>query len=111
MKYALNPLRITDELNKIILSGIPSIGFGLLFDSGLLERFFPEMAKLQGVDRVRNQSHEDNFYHTLQVLDNLSLRTTKLWLRWAAVLHDIAKPLTRRFDDKSGWTFHGHEEK
>ena len=103
--------RITEELNKIILSNIPSIGFGLLFDTGLLKRIFPEMAKLYGVDSVGKQSHKDNFYHTLQVLDNLSLRTKKLWLRWAAVLHDIAKPLTKRYDEKNGWTFHGHEDK
>ncbi len=103
--------RIADELNKIILSDIPSVGLSLLFDAGLLPIIFPEMAALQGVDRVGSQSHKDNFYHTLQVLDNLSLRTKDLWLRWAAVLHDIAKPLTRRFDEKSGWTFHGHEDK
>lgn len=103
--------RIADELNKIILSDIPSVGLSLLFDAGLLQIIFPEMAALQGVDTVGAQSHKDNFYHTLQVLDNLSLRTKDLWLRWAAVLHDIAKPLTKRFDDKAGWTFHGHEDK
>jgi putative nucleotidyltransferase with HDIG domain len=103
--------RIADELNKIILSDIPSVGLSLLFDAGLLQIIFPEMAALQGVDKVGAQSHKDNFYHTLQVLDNLSLRTKDLWLRWAAVLHDIAKPLTKRFDDKAGWTFHGHEDK
>lgn len=103
--------RVADELNKIILSDIPSVGFSLLFDTGLLNIIFPEMAALQGVDSVGAQSHKDNFYHTLQVLDNLSLRTKDLWLRWAAVLHDIAKPLTKRFDDKAGWTFHGHEDK
>ncbi len=103
--------RIADELNKIILSDIPSVGLSLLFDAGLLQIIFPEMAALQGVDSVGAQSHKDNFYHTLQVLDNLSLRTKDLWLRWAAVLHDIAKPLTKRFDNKAGWTFHGHEDK
>ncbi len=103
--------RIADELNKIILSDIPSVGLSLLFDAGLLQIIFPEMAALQGVDSVGSQSHKDNFYHTLQVLDNLSLRTKDLWLRWAAVLHDIAKPLTKRFDNKAGWTFHGHEDK
>ncbi len=103
--------RIADELNKIILSDVPSVGLSLLFDAGLLQIIFPEMAALQGVDSVGTQSHKDNFYHTLQVLDNLSLRTKDLWLRWAAVLHDIAKPLTKRFDDKVGWTFHGHEDK
>jgi poly(A) polymerase len=103
--------RVAEELNKIILSPIPSVGLSLLFDAGLLQLIFPEMAALQGVDSVGSQSHKDNFYHTLQVLDNLSLRTKDLWLRWAAVLHDIAKPLTRRFDPKAGWTFHGHEDK
>jgi poly(A) polymerase len=103
--------RIADELNKIILSDIPSVGLSLLFDAGLLQIIFPDMAALQGVDSVGSQSHKDNFYHTLQVLDNLSLRTKDLWLRWSAVLHDIAKPLTKRFDDKVGWTFHGHEDK
>ncbi len=103
--------RITDELNKIILSDIPSVGLSLLFDAGLLQIIFPEMAALQGVDTVGVQAHKDNFYHTLQVLDNLSLRTNDLWLRWAAILHDIAKPLTKRYDNKVGWTFHGHEDK
>jgi len=103
--------RIADELNKIILSDIPSVGLSLLFDAGLLQIIFPEMANLQGVESVGSQSHKDNFYHTLQVLDNLSLRTKDLWLRWSAVLHDIAKPLTKRFDDRAGWTFHGHEDK
>jgi len=103
--------RIADELNKIILSDIPSIGFCLLFDSGLLHLIFPEMVALQGVDTVNGQSHKDNFYHTLQVLDNLSLKTRDLWLRWSAILHDIAKPATKRFDNKVGWTFHGHEDK
>lgn len=103
--------RIADELNKIILADIPSIGFNLLFDSGLLHLIFPQMVELQGVETVNGQSHKDNFYHTLQVLDNLSLRTKDLWLRWAAILHDIAKPATKRFDTKVGWTFHGHEDR
>jgi poly(A) polymerase len=103
--------RIADELNKIILADIPSIGFCLLFDSGLLHLIFPQMVDLQGVETVNGMSHKDNFYHTLQVLDNLSLRTKDLWLRWGAVLHDIAKPATKRFDTKVGWTFHGHEDK
>ena len=103
--------RIADELNKIILADIPSIGFCLLFDSGLLHLIFPQMVDLQGVETVNAMSHKDNFYHTLQVLDNLSLRTKDLWLRWGAVLHDIAKPATKRFDSKVGWTFHGHEDK
>lgn len=103
--------RIADELNKIILADIPSIGFSLLFDTGLLHLIFPQMVALQGVETVNGQGHKDNFYHTLQVLDNLSLKTRDLWLRWSAVLHDIAKPLTKRFDTKAGWTFHGHEDK
>lgn len=103
--------RITDELNKIILSPRPSYGFKLLFHSGLLKLFFPEMVDLHGVDTINGKSHKDNFYHTLQVLDNLSETSNYLWLRWAAILHDIAKPPTKRFDPKAGWTFHGHEDK
>ncbi len=103
--------RISDELNKIILSPIPSFGLGLLSDTGLLNLFFPEMMKLHGVETVNGKSHKDNFYHTLQVLDNVSMMTEDLWLRWAAILHDIAKPLTKRFETNHGWTFHGHEDK
>lgn len=103
--------RIMDELNKIILSPIPSYGFKLLFHSGLLKVFFPEMVALHGVDYVDNQAHKDNFFHTLQVLDNVSKMSDDLWLRWAAILHDIAKPATKRFDPQVGWTFHGHEDK
>ena len=101
--------RITDELNKIILSPVPSVGFRLLFNTTLLHQFFPEMVKLHGVSMVENYGHKDNFYHTLKVLDNLSENTDNLWLRWAAILHDIAKPATQRFEEGHGWTFHGHE--
>ena len=103
--------RITDELNKIILSPIPSVGFKLLFDTGLLHIIFPEMVKLYGVDTVNGKSHKDNFYHTLEVLDNVAKKSDNLWLRWAAILHDIAKPATKRFEPEHGWTFHGHEDK
>ncbi len=102
--------RISDELNKIILSPKPSYGFNLLFHSGILKIIFPEMVDLQGVKIIDGQGHKDNFYHTLGVLDNISLNTDNLWLRWAAILHDIAKPATQRFSKKAGWTFHGHED-
>lgn len=102
--------RIMDELNKIILSDEPSRGFKLLFSTKLLHRFFPEMVALYGVDTIDGKSHKDNFYHTLEVLDNVALNSEDLWLRWAAIMHDIAKPPTKRFDPKVGWTFHGHEE-
>ncbi len=103
--------RITDELNKIILAKVPSYGFKLLYHAGILEEIFPELVELQGVETMDGKGHKDNFYHTLQVLDNVALRSDDLWLRWAAILHDIAKPATKRFDKKAGWTFHGHEEK
>lgn len=103
--------RVMDETNRIILSPVPSYGFKLLFHSGLLKQFFPEMIALHGVEYVDNKAHKDNFYHTLQVLDNLSQVSDDLWLRWAAILHDIAKPLTKRFEPGHGWTFHGHEDK
>jgi poly(A) polymerase len=103
--------RITDELNKIILSPVPSIGFNYLFDTGLLHKIFPQMTALYGVDYIDGKGHKDNFYHTLQVLDNICTTTTDLWLRWAAILHDIAKPATKRFEPGHGWTFHGHEDR
>jgi len=103
--------RIMDETNKIILAPIPSYGFKLLFHSGLLKLYFPEMIDLHGVEYQDNKAHKDNFYHTLQVLDNVAKMSDDLWLRWAAILHDIAKPLTKRFEPGHGWTFHGHEDK
>jgi poly(A) polymerase len=101
--------RITDELNKIIASKKPSIGFKLLFDTELLHQFFPKMVELHGVELINNKGHKDNFYHTLKVLDNICKESDNLWLRWAAILHDIAKPDTKRFEENHGWTFHGHE--
>ena len=101
--------RVLDELNKIIMTKEPSIGFQLLDSSGLLEYIFPELAALKGVDVRRKIGHKDNFIHTLQVLDNITKSTDNIWLRWAAIMHDIAKPATKKFEDKQGWTFHGHE--
>ena len=101
--------RIMVELNKMVLSPVPSIGFDLLDLTGLLEIIFPEMHRLKGIERVGNHAHKDNFRHTLKVLDNVARRSDDLWLRWAAVLHDIAKPLTKAYDKKIGWTFHQHE--
>lgn len=101
--------RIATELNKILEAPAPSIGFKLLFDTGLLELILPELAAMQGVEIRNGVGHKDNFYHTLQVVDQLAHKSNNLWLRWAALLHDIAKPVTKRFEKENGWTFHGHE--
>jgi poly(A) polymerase len=103
--------RISEELNKIILSNNPSKGFHLLHESGLLEIIFPEFLLLKGVETIDDKSHKDNFNHTLEVLNNVAAKSDDLWLRWAAILHDIAKPATKKFDKQHGWTFHGHEDK
>ena len=101
--------RIADELNKILLCKKPSMGFDLLYKSGLLKIIFPQMVALAGAEYIDGKGHKDNFYHTLQVVDNIAEHTDDLWLRWAAVLHDIAKPATKKFEEGHGWTFHGHE--
>jgi len=101
--------RIADELNKILMSKKPSVGFDHLYKTGLLEIIFPQMTALAGAEYIDGMGHKDNFYHTLQVVDNISENTNDPWLRWAAVLHDIAKPATKKFEEGHGWTFHGHE--
>ncbi len=103
--------RITTELNKIILSPSPSLGFKLLQKTGLMAIIFPEFSNLKGIETVGGRGHKDNFYHTLEVLDHVAANSNDLWLRWAAILHDIGKPATKRYDPKLGWTFHGHEVK
>jgi putative nucleotidyltransferase with HDIG domain len=101
--------RITEELNKIILSSTPSNGFKMLFNTQLLHQFFHEFVSLEGVDSVGKHAHKDNLYHTIEVLDNISKKTNNLWLRWAAILHDIGKPQTKKYEQGHGWTFHTHE--
>ncbi len=101
--------RTTDELNKIMATPKPSVGLDLLYKSGLLDKFFPQMTALAGVEIIEGKGHKDNFYHTLQVIDNTAAKSDNLWLRWAALLHDIGKPATKRFEENHGWTFHGHE--
>lgn len=101
--------RVVDELNKILLSQKPSIGFALLHKTGLLDILMPELTALEGIDEIEGQRHKDNFWHTLEVVDNISENTNDLWLRWAALLHDVGKAPTKKFDNKIGWTFHGHE--
>jgi poly(A) polymerase len=107
--HIISKERITIELEKILASEKPSVGFKLLFDTGLLPLVFPEVQALYGVEKRNGKAHKDNFYHTLEVVDNVAQKSDNIWLRWAALLHDIAKPPTKRFDPMHGWTFHGHE--
>ncbi|MBW8683266.1 CCA tRNA nucleotidyltransferase [Chitinophaga sp. B61] len=101
--------RITDEFNKIMLSPVPSVGLDLLYKAGIMKIILPQMVDLVGVEMVEGKGHKDNFYHTLQVVDNIARNTKDLWLRWSALLHDIGKPATKRFEPGHGWTFHGHD--
>lgn len=103
--------RISEELNKILLSAKPSVGFKLMDKTGLLSIVFPQLSALKGIESIEGKAHKDNFNHTLEVLDKISVKTDNLWLRWAALLHDIAKPVTKKFLPETGWTFHGHEVK
>jgi len=105
----LSKERIIDELNKIMTHDKPSIGLKLMFETGLFDEFFPELSRLQGVEENEGKTHKDNFYHSLEVVDNVAKESDNLWLRWAALLHDIGKPSTKRYHDKNGWSFHGHE--
>lgn len=104
----VSPERTMEELNKIVMAGMPSKGFILMEETGLLPLVFPELQKMKGIDSVKGIAHKDNFYHTLKVLDQLALKSDSLWLRWSALLHDIAKPATKKFVEGTGWTFYGH---
>ena len=105
----INSERIVDELNKILMTQTPSLGYLLLEQTGLLKKIIPELINLKGIEEIEGQKHKDNFYHTLEVVDNLCLKSDNLWLRWAALLHDIGKAPTKKFHQRIGWTFHGHE--